>query len=535
MKKRGTAVNDFRQRCEAIAERFLQTAVILDDQACIDDSFRPPVPLKKPDRHTLAQPPEEMARSEAVARHSLDARLLVDSFSERGLICAVVAPRPGSASATTVALAARRADIVILDWQIDDDNGKRALSILGAILQGDAEGRLRLIAIYTGEQDISGIGRIIAQNLKEHGWEFALNDRGLVLSLGHCRIVIYAKFGTSLTPDLKDRSISEIDVPKCLISDFADMTMGLLPIVALTSLSAVRENAHKILGRFHAKLDAAFLTHRACLSAPGDSQQHIVGQIADELRAMMDDATASTNPTGIEAIREWLEASAGPNADFIFGEGKKLCFEQTVDLLNLGLAKKPGPLSKNKDYNIITAGFDRTGSPKNELDLQFAWMINFRTVFNAPPPILHLGTVLRKPDEANPAAFFLCMRPRCDSVRLQGEEQFLLLPLIDPCEKTIQLVIKTSASKYQRVSVCTDSSRWSLVRFSPKKMDGPVVAEQDSTSAFFFTAADHTQFIWIGELKAEFAQRIAHRFASGLSRVAIDNSEWLRRWEGLND
>ena len=111
-----------------------------------------------------------------------------------------------------------------------------------------------------------------------------------------------------------------------------------------------------------------------------------------------------------------------------------------------------------------------------------------------------------------------------------------MLPLLDPpSDKTIQLVIRTREGEHLRVSVCTSPSQWSLVKFAPKNKGGPVVAEQDAEKGFLFTAADNTQYDWLGELKAEFAQRIAHRFASGLSRVAVDNSEWLRRMENLGD
>ncbi len=531
-------MSDFQQRRTAIAERFLQTAVIVDDQAHIDDSFRAPGPLKTPGRHTAARPPEETAQLEETARHSLDARILVDSFSERGLICAVMAPRPDTSTTATVALAARRADIVILDWQLDQDDGEQALSILKKILDHDEKDRLRLFAVYTGEQDIAEIGRTIQWELKGHGWEFDLCHQNVVLTLGHCCIVIYAKEGVSLTPDLKDRSISESDVAECLIGDFADMTTGLLPSIALTSLAAVRENAHKILDRFHAQLDAAFLAHRTCLPVPADSQREIVSQIADEVQAIMEDATASDDPAGGEAIEKWLAASAGPEKNFRFAESKELSLEQTVALVKEGFEKHSGPL-KRKDFETLTAGFARDANLKEELDLQLAWMFNFRTVFNAPPPTLHLGTVLRKCSQGGDPALFLCMRPRCDSVRLKAEGAFLFLPLVSPelgGHKMIQLAVKTGANDYRLVSVCTKPSRWTLERFVPTSdAGGSVVAEEVENGVFFFTATDDTRFEWLGELKAQFAQRIAHRFASGLSRVAVDNTEWLRRKENLSD
>ena len=38
-----------------------------------------------------------------------------------------------------------------------------------------------------------------------------------------------------------------------------------------------------------------------------------------------------------------------------------------------------------------------------------------------------------------------------------------------------------------------------------------------------------TKYTWRGELKAEYAQRLAQDLASNLSRLAVDESEWLRR------
>lgn len=527
-------MNDFSQRCTRIAERFLLTAVIVDDRAHYDGSSPPPTELKKPDRRASARPAEKSDESEAidVRLHSLNARVLVDAFSERGLICAVVAPRPDTAPDATVVPAAKRADIVVLDWQLNQDDGKGALSVLSKIIEADAGERLRLVAVYTGEQDIIAIGQTIEREMRKREWTFKPDDRGVVLSYRHCRIVIYAKPDTQLVPGLKNRSIPEKAVPESLIGDFVDMTTGLLPGIALSSLAAVRDNTHKVLDGFQPSLDAAFLAHRACLPAPEDSRQHIVSQIASELHAIMDDAAVTDNPAGIDAIKDWLEWTAGKeNAEFTFGK-KKLSFDKTFTLLSKGLKSPNVPLKEN-DFKYLSSGFAGKQDLADKLDLQLAWMINFRTVFNAPPPVLWLGTVLRRDSDKDDTGFFLCMRPRCDSMRLKGEDIFLLLPLIEPKEKTIQLVIRISSEPetYRRVSVGIQASEWSLVRFVPSKAGGPVTAEKDNDGAFFFVAADETRYQWVGELKAEFAQRIAQHFASGLSRVAVDNSEWLRRHE----
>ena len=344
-------MTEFRQRCEAIAARFLQTVVIVDDEAYIGEPPGSVGTLVTPTRRTVAsaagQGSEEVAEEEEGNSHNLNAGLLVESFSRRGLICAVIAPQfeeeggCDTSSIDLVAPAARRADIVILDWRLNNDKGEKTLSILKNILETDADidrtGRLRLVVVYTGEQDLSGIGSIISKRLEG----FAGDEHNVVLSRRHCRVMIYAKSDTPLAPDLADKSVSESELPARLIGDFTDMTEGLLPSIALTSLAAIRENSHRILDRFDATLDPAFLTHRACLPFPDDSQQHMATQLANELHALISDAVAtiSPNPAGMGAVKDWLNSSLGPEMGICFGEGKTASREETIALLGEGFEK----------------------------------------------------------------------------------------------------------------------------------------------------------------------------------------------------
>lgn len=531
-------IDDYKERCAKIAERFLLTAVIVDDEAQIQNFPKPTPALKAPDRRALGRTLEgegTRATNEDSAhsrdRHTLDASTLTDAFAKYGLICAVIAPsKDGSLTNDTVVPAARRADMVILDWQLHQDGGKKALELLKKLLKDDDIGRLRLIAIYTGENKISEIGSTIQEKLQQQGWDFQSNESYVELSYGHCRIVIYAKSYTSLAPDLEDRAISEDAIPKRLIEDFADMTKGLLPSIALTSLAAVRENAHKVLDSFSAELDPAFLAHRACLSIPDDSQQHVVSLLDSELHAIMDDASIQGGPANIEAIQEWLLSKFEHNKIFEFDQGKELSFDEVTCLLEEGLSQKKTSL-RDRNFRFLSSGFTKNGHDPEDLDRQLAWMFNFRTVINSPSPILQLGTALQSQDKKSSTDLFLCMRPRCDSLRLQNKETFLLLPLIEPKKNTIQLVLKVDTNEYLRRSVCTNPSQWLLPSFIPDDSKKCVVAEQGPDKQFFFTCTKMEKFTWIGELKADFAQRVAQCFASGLSRVATDNSEWLRRLE----
>ena len=522
-----TEMDDFEKRCAEIAERFLLTAVIVDDEAQILDLPKPTESLEAPTRHTVGTVPEGRNVKQRTTAHSLDARTIVESFAKRGLICAVTAPWENDPLVATVLPAARRADIVILDWQLHDDDGAKTIELLKNLLQDSEAGRLRLIAIYTGENDLKEIQASIKRELSNQGLNFRSCGQSVDLSYGHCRIVMYAKSGTSLPSELTDRAVSEDKIPKRLIEEFADMTKGLLPSIALTSLAAVRENAHRVLDSFSANLDPAFLAHRACLSSPDDSQQHMVSLLESELNAIMDDAMTEVNPTSFNAVSEWLHSNFSQDTKFKFSK-KELSYGDVLKLLKEGI--NPSSLS-GQDYRSLSAKFANSGNGSEELDHQLAWMFNFRTVGNSLPPILQLGTALEHEDPAGGVGFFLCVRPRCDSVRLQNDESFPLLPLINPLQKQTQVVIKNAQDSYIRQSVCTNPSQWLLPKFAPDDSKKCVVAEKAEDGEFYFLCTDGTRFKWIGDLKADFAQRVAQHFASGLSRVATDNSEWLRRRE----
>ena len=145
-------MNKLDDHCTKIAKRFLLTALVVDDEAHIQDSrSSTPSLLQTPDRRTQTEVSEEMSDTMETNVHSLDAQALVDSFAKYGIICAVMAPRENDLlAANTITSAAKRADMVIFDWKFYDDDGEKALEFLTKLLEGDEAGRLRLIAIYTG-------------------------------------------------------------------------------------------------------------------------------------------------------------------------------------------------------------------------------------------------------------------------------------------------------------------------------------------------------------------------------------------------
>ena len=513
------SAEEFQNRSRNIARRFLQTAVVVDDEAYIVPNANdgPSADIVEPGRHTPASRQHADSTVGHGASHALDAGALIGSFSALGVICGVVGPTDEAMETM------RQADIVILDWRLQKDEPKRALKFLRYLLTEEADrNSLRLVAIYTGEAQLEEIQEDVFNELDQQGFEPKKNETGPEISYRHGRVVLYAKSHVNLTPPLNERSVSEENFPKRLVDDFAFMTAGLLPSIALTSLTAVREGAHKVLDRFSANLDTAFLAHKACLPEPEDVERQIVNHVADELRGLMDNAVAKESPAGADAVEDWIRLKGDGIANFVFG-GRELDTEQTIVLANQGLEAS---VLKNNAFEGLSGGF--SGQDAVGLDERLAWIMNSRTVYSAPLPTLWLGTIVTE-FQADGDGHLICMRPRCDCVRLDEETKFFFLPMVDPAAGMEQVVVCVD-DEFERRGIERDPDGWILRKFEPSAESRAVIAERrDSDGCFEFTDTDGNRYKWRGELKAEYAQRIVQTFGEALSRVAVDESEWLRR------
>ncbi len=67
-----------------------------------------------------------------------------------------------------------------------------------------------------------------------------------------------------------------------------------------------------------------------------------------------------------------------------------------------------------------------------------------------------------------------------------------------------------------------------LVNFKPTDTDRIVVTQTDP----HVNDTDGKRYEWIGELRREHAIRVSQAFANSMSRVGVDESEWLRLGSG---
>lgn len=518
-----TTMDNTVEHSGELARRFLQTAVVVDDEAYmeIDGSSMPPTELVTPGRHVRGSGgnDESYGSTGGRGRHTLNAASVIDAFAELGVLGSVIGPK------ASVVETIRQADVVVLDWQLNNDDGKYALDLLVDLLTGERDrNSLRLVAFYTGESRLVDILEQIRGRLTDVGIE--ADTQGLAIEYKHGRIVLYAKAGVNLSREFERQSVAEGDLPGHLVRDFSEMTAGLLPGIALVSLTAVRESAHRVLDRFRSELDPAFLAHRACLPDPDDAERQMVNHVAEELRGIMDYAVADQSPSGAKAIEAWIRQRSGVSEKFVFGD-RELDVDQTVTLAKQGLKESA---LKDNAFEGLSAGFG--GSENGYVDERLAWIMNSRTVFNAPPPTLWLGTILTmdsKNDDEGCRHQIICMTPRCDSLRLARNTAFFFLPLVDPHKDLEQLVVKRD-DEYTRYGVAAGVSDWIIRIFKPTSGKSAVTATSgNGGETFHFTDALGNRYTWRGELKPEFAQRLAQSFAKSLSRVAVDESEWLRR------
>ena len=509
-----------------IARCFLQTAVVVDDEAqmMLNEENGKVRKLAPPGRSQV--PSQNGEKTEALQfTRRLNAGSIINSFSELGIVCGVVGPTD------SVIETMRQADIVVLDWYLKPNDSKYALELLRKLLSKEEDrNSLRLVAIYTGEPTLDDIGSKVCDELADAKLEPSAEDETkTTISYRHGRVVIYAKFGAYLAKRFENRSVAEKRLPKKLVQDFAIMTSGLLPSIALTSLTAVREGEHRVLDQFCSDLDSAFLTHRVCLPDPADAERQLVNNIGEELRGLMDSAVADKLPAGDDAIEQWIKCKAAGNQIFKFGKKRQLKILETIELAKKGLVGQ-NILGKN-EFKGLTAGFSGLSvADAEELDKRLAWIMSFRTV-NDTPPFLWLGTVVTKISSDGKDKHLICMRPRCDSVRLNVKEyRFLFLPLqVDTKKSKHQIVVKIN-DNFERLGIGFKPEGWVHRQFEPDTDNRPVTATKSNSSGEFkFKDTRDKRYVWRGELKAEFAQRIAQILATELSRVAVDESEWLRR------
>ncbi len=539
----------FENHLLAVVDRFLQTVVVVDDRALNDPSPNvegtdPSSGTSSTGRGRSVQSDLQRPIDQAADEHDLDAKKVTDAFARRGLVCGLLSPAPGEEIGDELVQTARRADLVVLDWVVDRDDGRKALELLRRILESDSlpsSERLRTIAVYTGQHEL----RVVADRLKHAlgaAYPDALlseHDDGLAMTKGPVRVAVFAKEHVSqLAPDLESRRVRFDELPDRLRLEFAALTCGIVTAVALAALAALREDTHRVLSVLGPRLDPAYLGHRSVLPEPEDAQAHAVALVASELRSVIEDH--EVGELANEAVLLlWLNAfrDAGTRFGALINEAKPITRAQVSGMLRLGLAssdtaRKIAELgtTASKTYlektvkKVATQVFASTLDEANDSDSELANRMMLRTTYTSPPRMLQLGTVVEAPDHA----YWICVQPLCDSVRLKPEiRSFPFLCLRGSDRSKFQFVVADTTGAETCLLLTKNPRDLVAARFKPRSGKSFIDATK-SGGAHYFRDTSKKRYRWVAQLKPEFAQKVAVDLAAEFARVAVDEAE-LRR------
>ena len=535
----------FTERSRKVVENFLQSAVILDDRASMDE---PPigdvateinvpsfdVPRRSPESpHELS---DRNAESPTLQGVPLYAKPIVDRFAEFGCVCAVLKPEPSEDFRGKIVAGAAASDIVVLDWVIGDSHGDRTIEVIREILEKDGDGeRLRLIAVYTGEMDIHGIMSSVKDVVDEFYASWNLNeDNAFRVSKGPVTAVILAKKGTfdDTRPDMKSQEVSEELLADRLVDEFTRVSEGLLRNVALVGITNLRSNTHKLLMKLDSRLDPGYLGQRLLLKNPSDAEDHIVEALGAELLSILQDVSPKEQ-AGLDAIGEWLESGKSGelnlSSPFTFQSGDDV--EAWKKLLEVGIEHERVALPAKKGRLRIrsTEAFTNDGETAMIANCRYSALLNLRTLHSDLPPHLTQGTILYG-RYGKKRRYMLCIQPKCDSVRLKGDRGFPMVPMevVDDSAKRFRLAVEMNVGEWALLDFSDKPSGLIMPSFTPAPNSNGEVVATVRFGKSYFRDVEGNVYRWVAQMKGEHALKISGDVASTLARPGPNDSEWLR-------
>ena len=511
----------FNEITRNIVDRFLQNILFVDD---------------------YAYPTEDKQKVNA-----FDASKISSVFAQKGKLCTVFAPSTEEDLKNCSSLCAK-SDVVVLDWYLDLENkqqiedaekdadseeprGIYTTRLINNIIEDAGNKKLKLIIIYTGETDLIGITGDLYKGiiLKD---KFEQGDCCVFSS--NVSVLIRAKFKDEdqfkHNPELKAKIVKYENLPDFITEGFSNFVGGLLPDFALSAIAAIRNNTSNILGVFSKDIDPAFLGHYVSIPNCNDAISMLPKIFGTAVANLIETSDVDFDSW----IAAWIDENIKENQITI---GKK---KFTINADNLKAFVSPDKAFENKLNTIFTANINVenlnqvdfykkeasnlfcSGDTKHP-NYKWAKLVQHSNLFSSPKiHRLTTGTIIKYKEEDK---FLLCIQQSCDSVRiLAGEKRpFLFLPLVQGIKGEAIVV-----GEQDHLIVDNKSYSIELHRFSPNENNANITAELKENGEYVFEDTDGRQFVWVAELKEMFAQHIVSAYASQLSRVGIDNSEWIR-------
>lgn len=548
-------------------------------------------PLVAPQTHDA-----ELAGGTDLTAHRLDIIEISDAFADAGLSCAFVLPKNidtnSEVKKSRALKAARAADVLIIDWQLEKNSSVLTQTILKELAEQDTnEGsRLRLICVYTGTNTD----------------EILLTEAVSALSQGGIKLNIIdgntAKNATCLLATVNKYSVPGKSLPDEIFTLFTKLNDGLIPSFALASVGAIRKNTHHLLTRFERDLDSAYIANRLITDPPEDIAELMRDLLVAECENSLSyDAVADEYLT-VEAIEKWLNVNVKNREAKKINEDKVAvgkinevkqkirrnrggissflgiedCEAQEIEkAMELYINKRKSEerstaISTMDDIdftiiekllkNGIEEGVIRT-TERGELKVEIpekkrkhvsSFLANSESMSMERENKFSRMVALRREAFGSHKApwdgswqpsittgtilkceesYYICLTPACDTLRLKSDAAFAFVKA-EKNSKSYNLVIKDEGGADLYLKFSTKSPEVFTFKFTPdskkKRVLGVRGDQCDIKAVFKFISRDGQQFLWMGEMRYGRAVSEIAKISSTWMRIGLIDSEHLR-------
>lgn len=504
---------------------------------------------------------DDRAYSEENVAQDFNTSKVLSIFANEGKICSVYTPSIiGDSDQFSKVM--NKADAIVIDWDMrtpssktisleqsvenhkveddeedapaEDPRGEFACDLIRSIAN-NTDG-IKVVLIYTGDIRLRDICEIIKSCIPTAKYEEE------TLSIFNERIIVSvrAKYNDSDVQFSHDTALKKFiikyeNLPQCIVEQYIRFTDGLIPNFALKALSAIRKHTPKILSVFSKDLDMGYLVHKASMEFPEDGKNmlvHIFGEAISDLLNVISFDTSNWSDAWIESFLSEKNIEIAGVSITRSHRLVKYLLESNSDPLDLNTSRMMRKLMA-ADTNLtekdikklknnradLSSLFEMDGVDVGDSNRRFAILTHHKNIFHplSMPPVLSLGTIVKDIE----GKYFVCIQQRCDSVRLKGERRFLFLPLEEKGKNPILV------SPDLKLGPAKASYAIKTIKFAPLEGQTIIIAVKEN-NRFLFKSVYNEIFEWATDLKDLHAQRIANTYTSELSRVGLDESEWLR-------
>lgn len=541
----------FEAHMHALAKDFIGTVLFVDDQ--FDDQSIPtstssettagtnqqadnPLENAAIDAGELQEPVDSSApvknRDDS---HILKIKELSQAFSANDILYSPIYTEPISSKelqdifVAKVCRLANKADVIVLDWQMEAaasavEIGTTAQRII-AKYKSDNPDRDILVCIFTAEPE---------------------NKIGIkLLSKDNVKVFYVSKRETGNYERL----------PEMIFREFAKRHEGLLPAAALTAIKVIRSNTHRLLRKYSPDKDAAYLSHRCLVENVNDAEFFVTELLAASFGDLVKGNEKIINTVCENTLRDWLDS----RKDYFINDkftiagllNKKITNAIRNEWIKKGISnwvkgecknrKRPKDIKQKlkkweTNHSLSLAKFFTNKTDAKDLISMEACFSRFAShVFfddaekNVSTTFITLGSLLKK---NNSNKYYLCIQPVCDSVRLEAKKSKFLFLSLESCEISDEsragFHIVVDDNKDVFLKVCESTSRLTVFEFSAEKPSGKVLSKANSIIKGFENSTQ-VEFKMLAQLRSEHAHRIATKFMHNITRVGLDEPEWLRR------